>query len=271
MTTVPPSTHIAWSTDPHLDFLGEKGIVAFAESIAEMNPAGLIITGDIANAPTLEKSLLLLANVFARPIYLVLGNHDFYFGSFDEVNAAVAEICSRLPACHRLGTGEAFPLSARTGLVGCDGWGDGRAGLGMRSEVLLNDFLLIKDLTDLTVQERFSRLAQLGDASAGYLRSVLPRALKEFEQVIVATHVPPFPEASWHDGKMSDPEWLPHFTCVAAGNALREVVADFPSSEVVVLCGHTHGEGKAVIDERIEVHTGAAEYGRPRVNAVLDV
>ncbi|MFM7113065.1 MAG: Eco57I restriction-modification methylase domain-containing protein, partial [Planctomycetota bacterium] len=41
----------------------------------------------------------------------------------------------------------------------------------------------------------------------------------------VATHVPPFREACWHEGELSDDQWAPHFTSVVMGDALRAVIS----------------------------------------------
>ena len=89
--------------------------------------------------------------------------------------------------------------------------------------------------------------------------------------VIVLTHVPPFREACWHRGRVSDDEWLPHFACRAVGEALVEAMAAHPECEMTVLCGHTHSAGEAQVLPNLRVLTGGAEYGRPEVQRVLTV
>ena len=37
-----------------------------------------------------------------RPIYFVLGNHDYYFGSIDKVRKAVKQLCQERPNLHYL-------------------------------------------------------------------------------------------------------------------------------------------------------------------------
>ena len=42
-------------------------------------------------------------------------------------------------------------------------------------------------------------------------------------------------------------------------------------AQMLVLCGHTHGGGEFQVRENLRVLTGAAEYGKPRVEWVLDM
>lgn len=46
----------------------------------------------------------------------------------------------------------------------------------------------------------------------------------ESQAIDPGPHVPPFREASWHQGRISDDDWLPHFTCKAVGDVLREAM-----------------------------------------------
>ena len=111
-----------------------------------------------------------------------------------------------------------------------DGWGDGRLGNYWGSTVELNDWALIDEFRGLGPRERLAKLHALGDEAAAHFRAVLPDALARFRHVVVVTHVPPFRESCWHQGRISDDEWLPHFTCKAAGDALAEALWAHPDS-----------------------------------------
>jgi hypothetical protein len=163
------------------------------------------------------------------------------------------------------------PLTAATCLVGHDGWGDGRCGDYWGLRVALNDWRLIGEFLGLDDHERLKKLNELGDEAAAHFRSVLPSALAEFEHVVVLTHVPPFREACWHRGQISDDDWLPHFTCKAAGDVLRQAMAARPERRMTVLCGHTHSAGQARVLPNLEVLTGGAAYGEPAVQRILEV
>ena len=96
-------------------------------------------------------------------------------------------------------------------------------------------------------------------------------AKKQYAKVIIATHIPPFREAAWHQGQPSNDDCLPFFTCKAVGDVLVDVARLYPKCQIFVLCGHTHGGGEIQVAENLRVVTGAAEYGHPKIEAVLSV
>jgi hypothetical protein len=162
-------------------------------------------------------------------------------------------------------------LSPRTALIGHDGWADGRLGNGSRSRVVLNDYELIAELTHRPVDDLFRTLGRLGDEAATQVRAALSAAVARYEQVVFLTHAPPFREACWYAGRISDDEYLPHFTCRAVGDALLEVMGSCPTARLTVLCGHTHGEGGARPAPNIIARTGGAQYGRPSLQDLIPV
>jgi len=71
---------LAWMTDIHLNFLEPLGRRRFLESARDQADA-FVISGDIAESPSITGILTEMADVWQKPIHLVLGNHDFYRGS----------------------------------------------------------------------------------------------------------------------------------------------------------------------------------------------
>jgi predicted phosphohydrolase len=256
---------LIWATDWHLNHAGAAARQRLLAAVRTELPGTLLLTGDISTGRQLPEDLHWLAAELDCPIAFILGNHDFYGSGFARVDAVVPLVCADYPRLLHLDGDEVLPLSCETALVGHRGWADGRAGAGADSCVELNDYHLITDLSGLSKAERFRRLAALGDASAKRLRQVLALAVPRFQSVFVATHVPPFPEATWHLGRTSDAEFLPHFCNTAAGKVLRGVAAKHPRHRFTVLCGHTHSSGEAQILPNLVVHTGGAEYGSPRI------
>lgn len=260
---------LAWATDIHLDFLDAAGVEAFT-SLLERSPAdAFLIGGDIAKAGSVERHLRSLEARVLRPIYFVLGNHDFYVGSVSKVREAMRRLDSKL--LRWLPAAGVVPLTPETALVGHDGWGDARHGNVDTTPVRLNDFVMIEELSSLTREARRDRLRALGDEAAAHLGDVLPRALATHRRSIVLTHVPPFREACWHEGKISDDDWLPYFTCRAVGDVLLEVARARPDRDITVLCGHTHGAGTAELLPNLRVWTGGADYGSPRLERVFEI
>ena len=261
---------IAWATDVHLNFVDERGVAAFARVVAETGAEALLLGGDIAEAPTLEPILRQLVRKLARPIYFVLGNHDYYRGSIADVREIAARLTREveelvwLPAAGHVELGD-------TVLVGHGGWGDGRLGDYWNSRVQLTDHVLISELAGLDRARLLERLHALGDEAATRVREVLEGALAARRRALLLTHVPPFEAACWHEGAISDPKWLPHFTCKAVGDVLEETMIARPDHELLVLCGHTHGAGDARILPNLHVKTAGATYGRPRIAGVIDL
>ena len=273
MLSVPriPIRRLAWATDVHLNFLDPHGVGVFCEALAREEPDAVLITGDIAEAPSVERLLSAVAAELKTPIYFVLGNHDYYRSSIARVREGMLELCSRSPHLGWLPAMGVVPLGPEVALVGVDGWADGRLGDYARSPVMLNDYVLIAELAGLTHAARRARLEALGDAEAARLAGPLAEALHRYRRVIVGTHVPPFKEACWHEGRISNDDWLPHFTCRAVGEALRRAALDHPDRKIRVLCGHTHGAGTAEVLPNLKVVTGGAEYGEPQVQGVLEL
>ena len=170
-----------------------------------------------------------------------------------------------------------FETAWQTALVGHDGWADARLGDLETSNVFLNDYVAIRELRkwkgEFALDKPALRAAlnALGDEAARHFENVLQEAVAKYPSVIAVTHVPPFKEAAWYDGRHSDDNYLPHFACKATGDVMRKVMEANPQSRLLVLCGHTHGTGEVRILENLHVLTGGAEYGNPVIQRILDI
>ena len=267
---------LAWATDIHLDHASEGARRKFCQSVKEQADA-LVVTGDIAESHTLGSALTALATLIERPVYFVLGNHDYYRDSVASTRRQVGYAVSDTEGLVYLSQAGVVELTPSTAMVGHDGWADGRLGDLDHSEVILNDFLLIDDLrcwrdTNTLDKPALRRaLEALGDEAAGYLKSILTSATEKYPHVIVATHVPPFREATWYQGRPSADDYLPFFSCKAVGDVLLEAAQLHPRCQVLVLRGHTHGGGEIQVLENLRVVTGPAEYGKPVIQQVIGV
>ena len=123
-----PMRPVAWLTDPHFNFIKPREVTDFLERVAATEADAVLIGGDIGEAQSLVGYLRQIAATLPVPVYFVLGNHDFYYGSIREVRQQVVELCSQVPNLHWLGDGQIAELGPRTGLVGHDGWADARFG-----------------------------------------------------------------------------------------------------------------------------------------------
>jgi predicted phosphohydrolase len=266
---------LAWASDVHLNFLNKDDLLTYIDIVKDKSDA-LVLTGDIDESTDICETLHLFDTKFAKPVYFVLGNHDFYHGSIEDVRRVVSRLAYSSHNLHYLNNIPNIELSDDTALLGHDGWADGRFGDLAGSNVILNDFTLIEELNcwkrgSLDKDRLRTMLEKLGDEAANHLSLVLYPAAEKYKHVIVATHVPPFKEATWHEGAMSGDDFLPYFSCEAVGKVLFAVASENPECQITVLCGHTHSGGEVDIIPNLKVLTAPSQYGKPRVHHVFNI
>lgn len=273
-------TRLLWITDPHLNFLPHPDSVRqFGISLRETEEFdAIVVTGDIAEAPSIRHLLTEFVSGAQVPTYFILGNHDYYEGSFESVRESLQDLPPNLVW---LDHADSILLDEETALVGHQGWFDGRAGDPEGSRVIMNDFRAISDLRPFYNRrawefygssartEMLAKVRELGDQAAAAAKVSLEAALAQRETVIFATHFPPFPGACWHQGELSDPHWRPWFTCVAMGEMLAELSERYPDNRILTLCGHTHSQGIYNHAPNLKVLTGKAKYYAPDHNGIL--
>jgi len=267
---------LAWCTDIHLDFADDKRVACLSAE-AEARADALLVTGDIGESHSLKKHLQRLRAAFTGPIYFILGNHDRYGTSLAEAEK-VAASCEE--PFRYLSQMEAVALSPTVGLVGEDGLYDARAGKVDLTRCFLRDFNEIEEFATAMGLPKgvFARetilvdcVQQAARAGVDRLAVKLEKALNRFEHVIVATHVPPFIEASWHRGKISDQWTLPWYSAPSMGDMIFALAMEFPEKRITVFAGHSHHFRHCKISNNVEVYVGSARYGWPTINRILYV
>lgn len=256
---------IVWCTDIHLDFVDLCKQTAFCHKINLLRPDIVLVGGDISVSTILIKTLLMLEKEIHCPVFFVLGNHDYYHGSISNVRKRVIRTSDASSNLQYLANTDIIELTTDTCLIGHDSWSDGRYGDYLNSDVMLNDYRMIEEFRGLDKHSRFKKLNELGDEAAVFFREKLSEALLNYQHILILTHVPPFPESCWHEGHLSDNDFLPHFSCKATGDVFIEVMSKYPDKNMTVLCGHTHSAGIAQIAPNISVRTGGAVYRKPGI------
>lgn len=260
-----------WLSDLHLNFVDDETRALFFEDLSAHDVDGWLVSGDLGESLSLVDNLKAFNTELTAPTFFVLGNHDFYHSSLAAVSSTVSSVCSASDRLTWLTESAPIELNSRLMLVGDDCWSDGRLGNAADTPVELNDFSLIEDLSGLTRKDLLLRVNELGSNSGIRLESKLASAADGQSDVLIVTHVPPFAGATWHRGKISSPDFLPWFSCAAAGEAILKVASAHPETTFVVLCGHTHSGGQYSAAANVTVHTARAEYGFPGVHAILEV
>lgn len=263
----------SWLTDIHLNFLQEDKRKQYYNEITR-NCDAIVISGDIAEAKSVSNILEEMAYHIVKPIYFVLGNHDYYHGQIKDVRDAMMLLTKNNPHLFWLGCCEPIKLDNDTILVGEDGWADGRYGDYANTPVSLNDSRLIADLFQERILGRFQlleKMQKLADEDANNLSFKLKEAAKQNpKKIVVVTHVPPFRETAMHEGKISSDDFLPFFSSKATGGALMQFAKEHSSMEILVLCGHSHDWCSYHPLDNLIVFVGAAEYTRPCSQGVIE-
>jgi Icc protein len=259
-----------WITDPHIDHLpSEKALIGFVQQLHERESDGLLITGDIAESRTIYDYLGIVSGAYQRPVYFVLGNHDYYGGWRAQTHARVRAVCERVPE----GILNWMPdvgvkmLSSDTALVGHGGMYDGQEGEpGL--EMSMTDFHMPAGNLDMIQalgygsRHLFELLLELGRECAEHVRQQVRRAVRQgARRVLVLTHVPPFIESSLFRGRPSSARAAPFYVNRGLGDALLELADELPHVRLEVLAGHTHGACVYRPSGNLVIRVGRARYG----------
>jgi len=264
-------TRITWASDIHLEFCDDATRAAYFKRLAESPGKAILLTGDIASRNGTARHLEEMQATTRKDIYFVLGNHDYYNANFRDVTSTCDALCARNPHIVRLDKNiDPVRVDELACLIGHEGWGCGTAGLGIKTPVRINDVVYIPDLRRFDKPGLFAAMHRMARQSADHIRALGTRAAAEFHRVLIATHVPPFPESCVYDGQPTAPEYLPYFCNVPLGLALIELAEANPRTKFFVLSGHTHSTARYSPRDNLAVITAAAEYRYPTIAALID-
>lgn len=270
----------AWATDIHLDHVVRfpNRFKDFADSIAPYK--GLIISGDIANADSVILLLDKLYFTINKPIYFVLGNHDYYGSDIRFNRIMVDSLNCDIDTCGNivyLTTFEPFLLEPGVAICGVDGWADARAGDFKNSPIKLNDSVYISELriaatldveygTKCKLEKEMKRLSRKDNIILKKQLDSIHYGLGDIKEIIIVTHVPPFAECCLYNNRPSNKDFLPFFCNKSMGNLLVKEAKKYPEIKYTVLCGHTHGKCDPYDRlPNLRVRIGGAEYGHPEL------
>lgn len=265
--------NIAWLTDIHLNFLDSNARHLFYETIIGSEAERIIISGDIAEAPTVSSFLLEMGEALAKPIYFVLGNHDYYRGQIANVRIQMQQLTNKEPLLFWLPVAGPILLEKDSYLLGQDGWADGRFGDYYNSSVIMNDSRMIDDLFQkncLGKTELLEKMQQLADNDAQQLKENIKAAIsKRADRMIIVTHVPPFKENTLLGEKRNTIDFLPFYASQATGEVLITMAEEYTQLDFLVLCGHIHCETSYQPRSNLTIKTGHAEYYNPAIQTIL--
>jgi predicted MPP superfamily phosphohydrolase len=261
---------LIWLSDLHLEFCSHQTRNALYQSINQAVGDIVVITGDLSAGTHRLAQYSELAEQIRKPIYFVLGNHDRYGSTFANTEAVVKRVTTQFSHLVRLDGSQIIPLNKSVALIGVDGWADGLGGEGPATKARINDFYQILDFATDPEPKAFRAMKERASKFAQALKSSLSKALTRYKSTIIATHVPPFEGAAWHEGSPSSPDYQPFFSSPTMGKLITVAAAQHPGRNILVLCGHTHSPG-VYGEGNILVLTAGARYGFPEISKTIQV
>ena len=250
---------LAIGNDIHLDHVRLPTL--FLELLRDVQPDVVVLTGDISTGDRICDDLEELAQVTPCPVYFVLGNHDFWNRSIYAVREGVKVQCERSHGVlNYLDDMEPVKLSEDWTILGVDGWYDFEySPYGLK----MVDYRLIEEFRGGTPEHCVNYSRKLAQYHANKLLAKLPKV--ETPKALVVTHVPPFREASKHNGQPSEYRALGTFSSKRVGDAILT-----SQVETLVLAGHSHDPADVQISDKVRCVVGGATYGAPKWE-ILDI
>ena len=266
----------AWLTDIHLnifgdpDVVGDKKTVQLCDKIQATNCDAVFITGDISIAKTLVYHLSVIEREIQRPIYFVLGNHDYWTSTTDIVHANMGELEKISPFLKYLGRHSYMPITSTTAVLGHGCWYDANYGDYKQSSMMndwknMGDFANKKSLEDVVSVSR-----KLAHAGVTHISDAIKAATRYYNNLVILTHVPPFPQCV--EGSKSQMEQLPWYVNKMCGDMLLSAAKAYPNVKFTVLTGHVHDRTsmfESKFAPNLLVKTGIATYGNPVVQQII--
>jgi len=248
-----------WLTDTHLLPWQRYKLL---NRILDEKPAGVIITGDISHAGfLLLGDLEFLGKRIGRPLYFVLGNHDLWLSSFNEIHQGIRNLCAKYKNLVWMNEAGIVPLNEETAVIGHDGWYSADGNVEFLKYTF--DWFMIKDFKKLSsMKERIEKFKELAYQSAQYLSTILETAINQYKTVYLLSHMPPWREAHRAKGWISDAFYEPYNTNNILGEKLEKVMAKHKKRRLIVFSGHTHLSQTIYPARNIECRVGKGSYNR---------
>jgi len=263
-------TRLAWCTDLHLDIATDQSRNRFLNELSIAAYDAALVTGDIATAASICDHLETLASAcHPRPLFFVLGNHDFYGERLAYTYSQVTRLCRKVSNLHQLQDMPLIRLGPNVALTGHHGWADARSGWGRKTVIESPDHSQIVDFHELTRAGRYDLMAQLARQFANELRRRLVAGFSMCRHVVIATHVPPFPSTALYDEKPCGATHLPHFCNVTVGSMLIGLAKRNRNKQISVLSGHTHSKTEQMILNNLDARVGGVRSGKPEIQEII--
>jgi predicted phosphohydrolase len=246
-------------TDTHTKIFGCYKLL---NTILDQKPVGVFMTGDISEGFSFLSDLEFLGKRIGRPLYFIMGNHEYLGSSFAKVHQGVRELTAKYKNLIWMTEAGIVPLNEETCVIGSEGWYSAQIG---NTEYLkfTFDWWMIEDFRKLpNMRARIEKFRELAEDSAKVLSARLEEAVETYKAVYLLTHFPPFPECNRANGWISEKFWEPYNTNLVLGQALEKVMEKYKKRHLTILCGHTHTEMTVQVSRNVECRVGKGSYNK---------
>ena len=258
-----------WITDSHFNFVAKTKLIGFFIDLQCAVPYGIFITGDISTGPLVAKHLQCMAKIVHCPIYFVLGNHDAYRASFEEVEKSIVRLTKSEQNLVYMTNSDPIELSSDVAVIGHDGWYDAKWRDPYTPLIFIWDFFFIKDFRSLfSNKERMDVVRERAKRASESIAEKLKLALKDHSTVYLLTHIPPWPNVGrW----LIDKFWMPYNSSKVIADEIVNIMNQHKDKNLIVLAGHSHLRRRAIISDNIELRVGFAKHGQTIIEEVIRI
>ncbi len=259
----------AFCSDIHLNFIGKNEIIFFADKINKTNCDIVLISGDIAEANSLQPCLNLLSqSLNNKKIYYVCGNHDFYRSSIKET----IDNCKSFSNDNiNFLDNSGVKLTADVALIGQNIFYDLSVG-NPNGDFDIADFQYIKELKPLMyTRQRIAYFQERALKDAVELQILVDNAVIDGCKKIIYMAHPPLDEDLSLYGERKSPSFsIGYFCNKIVGDKLKEIADQYPQIEFVALTGHSHYRASYDVDN-LKMYVAGAQYYSPEIEMIIDL
>ena len=112
---------------------------------------------------------------------------------------------------------------------------------------------------------------KIAHEEAELLKEKLEQAVKVSNNVIIATHFPPWLEVSKHRGNTTDFNALPYYASKIIGDVIKDFAEQHPMKNFRTFSGHTHSAANVKMTSNILATVGSAEYSHPSLCQIIEL
>lgn len=263
---------ICWLSDIHLNFVSEEAAKALFESVRVHDSQCVFVTGDISESPALSFHLDLMDQIVGKPVYFILGNHDFWYSTTQMIWENLPKLVNKMSFMKYMTAGTYMPLDTETCVIGHDGWYDARYGdaagskFGMRDWSIMGDYVNCKN-----IHQVIEKSQEIAAHSVEHFRKNLVETVKRYKKIVLLTHMPPFDDTHIYQGQIGEAHAQPWFTNRMLGELFYTAAKANPGIQFVVFAGHTHGRISKDILPNLLVHVAGVDYGAPVIQSITSI